>query len=182
MTFTNLVCIGQESFNYSDESYKVLQAVSKRKKTNLNRGVIVNQRVKEDIIERMNFKTFSDMLYNGLYPIDFDGEFIEKDIDELRVKINFPESVLKWNKKILRRCNVSFINRGLAKNYKPYHRKEPAPFYQTSPPFFFKNNNFAIIYIHYYCGWECNSQQIEVYKKNDKDEWEYFGYIFIGMS
>ncbi len=175
MTFTNLVCVGQESFNYSDESYKVIKAVSKRTNYGLDRELLLSQRTPKAIFDYTSFNAFSNLLIKGLERLDIEGVINENDISELHQNIDFSISPKKWDKKLLRKFSIITTRRDNRK----YSNQS---YYRTSPPFFFKNNQFAIIYVFSHQYWDSVYYGIDVFKKDDSDEWEYFGEIFIGMS
>ncbi|MDE5420556.1 hypothetical protein L3049_21400 [Labilibaculum sp. DW002] len=180
---SSINCFGDNDATQSDNNYQVLQAVSKMRSEGLNRNILLSERIIEDIRKRMKFATFSNQLYKGLSQVDIEGIISKDDITELHGKIDFPQAHIKWDRKKIKEENILIGKHKRGKNrYRPYYKTQPPSYYQTSPPVFFKNHQFAIIYIYTYCGWECDSEQIEVYKKNNNDEWEYFGYIFIGMS
>ncbi len=168
--------------NQDNETYEVLKSVSKRFTYKLNREILFDKEIVDKISSFTTYYSFCNSLYKGLCQVDIKQIITKNDIIELQQNINIATSSKKWNSKLLKRNRIPTTRNKVGNQKSKTLYQKPKSLYQTSPPIFFKNNEFAIIYIRIYCGPECGEKSIEIYRKNSSCSWEYFGEILIGIS
>lgn len=91
-------------FAQDNETYDVLEVISKNRKYKLNRSIVIDQNVKNDIIDRIEYDNLLESIRDGLLPREDVENFISKDdVIELREKINLNNSPCKWDRTQLKK-------------------------------------------------------------------------------
>lgn len=161
--------------NKDNEIYEVLKSVSKRFTYKLNREILFDKKIVDKISSSTTYYSFCNSLYKHFESVDIKKIITEDDIIELQQNINIAKSPKKWSRNLLKRYSIPTTRNKVG-------NQKSKSLYQTSPPIFFKNNIFFIIYIRQYCGLECGEETIEIFRKNSSGSWEHFGEMLISIS
>lgn len=170
-----LVVCNFKSEAQTNDDMNVLSAVSNLNRYEMNREILFNSETIELIRNHITEYNFKSSIYKGLEKVNSANDFSKNDIEELITKINFSNYPTKWNIKKLRKEKISTTRYQVG-------NKKNAPLFQVSPPIFFKERKFAIIYVRIWCGLECGSREIKVFKKLGDGSFEYYGEISIDIS
>lgn len=159
----------------SKHSYQALKANSELYESKINREILIDTNTAKVMDNYLSEFCLYNNIYKGLHQINVSNLISKSDIKELRSKIDFTYYPVKWNKGKLRKLKIKTTRKQIG-------NKQWVCVYQTSPPLFFKNNTFFVIYVRSYCSPENGSESINVFKKNEKGIYEFFGEIMISIS
>jgi len=156
-------------------SYKALEVNAEGRESKMNREILIDSYATKRMNNNLTEDDFHHGIYKGMHQVDVSEMITKDDIKELRSKIDFTNYPTKWNKRKLRKLKIKTTGKQLV-------NKQGVCVYKTSPPLFFKNNTFFVIYVQSYCGPENGSESINVFKKNEKGSYEFIGEIMISIS
>lgn len=155
-----------------NKTYEIIGEVAKQSTHKLNREVMLDRGL---ITKYLTLSNFQFSIYNGMEKVSSQNDFSAQDIKELKIKVNFSNYPTKWKKSFLRKVDVKLTTKKIG-------NKSNKPLYKVSPPIFFKNDTFVLIYIRIWCGLECGDESLKIFKVLENSTYEYYGEILIGIS
>lgn len=155
-----------------DKTYEIIKEVAKLNSYKLNRNVEfdINLITKYCTIENFQFS-----IYKGLEKVNSINDFSSNDIKELKANICCLDYPSKWKKSFLLKYNIKTTAKKIG-------NKIGKPLFILSPPIFFKNNMFVLIYVRTWCGFECGEESLKIFKLMKNEIYEYYGEILISIS
>jgi len=136
---------------------------------------------KIDSVDLIEYLKNREIIGLGMNTIPNDSLFSKEDFIFLTKQMN--------SLKDLKKLNEKYINKNLKKNliYKAFNSKEKSQYpketiFTICAPLFSKDFSIVAINIKSFCGIECASNEINIYKKQKDNTWKFIGAILISIS